>query len=219
MALKAHEGFQLIGCNPRKPNNGDGAAAHSPERTAREIENTAHRLNRLLDATPSDLAKVAAEIRTRPDLEVLIMRIALSLQLAPEESVYTLDRALVVLGVQRVRVLIYMWSMLSHHLNALHFARELERRPSSANGGQKSSRNDSSGWTPEMMYLASFLRWLGLNVPSSRRGADPPPCSSLNLSKEEFADLREMMMRDFLALIPKFDPSILKTPQSIARER
>jgi len=53
-----------------------------------------------------------------------------------------------------------------------------------------------------------------------KASADPvPPRSSLNLSKEESADLRETMMRDFLALIPKFDPSLLKTPQSITRER
>jgi len=219
MALNAHEGFELIGSAGHKPKPGNGAAARSPERSARDIENTVHRLNRLLDAALSDFAKVAAEIRTRPDLEVLIMRIALSLQLAPEDPAYTLSGALVVLGAHRVRVLIYMWSMRSQHLNALQFAREGERRSSAKSAERRPARSDPAGWTPEMMYLASFLRWLGLNVSPLRRGADPPPCSSLNLSKEEFADLREMMMRDFLALIPKFDPSLLKTPQSITRER
>jgi hypothetical protein len=150
------------------------------------------RINRLLDAEIVDLSRVAREIRSHPDLESLVLRMAASLALSAAESLLTLEEAVFVLGSDRLRVLLYTWSLLQRKLPQIH--------PSAA-----------ASWTPEALYLASFLRYLGLDSPDAAILHSEMFSFALDPQRTEFADLRDTLMRDFLSLIPVLDPSILRS--------
>ncbi len=155
------------------------------------------RIMRLLESESIDLTRISEEIRAHPDLESLVLRMAVSLSLSPVDSYRNLDEAVVVLGADRLRVLLYTWSLLER--------KTLQVRPSAAPGS----------WSPEALYLASFLRYLGLDSPDAAILHSEMFCFALESQREEFADLRDTLMRDFLSLIPVLDPSILR----VARDR
>lgn len=88
-----------------------------------ETREAAHRLAKLLASAPVDLSGVSDEIRRYPDLESLILRPTASLavsSLAPslvsslvpstDEPLSTIEEAIVVLGTNRLRTLIDLWS-------------------------------------------------------------------------------------------------------------
>lgn len=150
------------------------------------------RINRMLDSNFVDLDRVAEEVRAHHDLESLIMRMAISLSLSPADSWRTLDDAVFALGSDRLRVLLYTWSLMQR--KAL----------------QTNSSSGVSSWTPEALYLASFLRYLGLDSPDAAILHSEMFSFALDPQRPEFADLRDTLMRDFLALIPSLDPSILR---------
>ncbi|HXX43503.1 MAG TPA: HDOD domain-containing protein [Candidatus Acidoferrales bacterium] len=149
------------------------------------------RINRLLGAEIVDLSRVAREIRSHPDLESLVLQMAVSLALSPARSLGTLEETVFVLGTDRLRVLLYTWSLLQRKLPQVH--------PSA-----------SVGWTPEALYLASFLRYLGLDSPDAAILHNEMFAFALDPQRAEFADLRDTLMRDFLSLIPVLAPSILR---------
>jgi len=155
------------------------------------------RITRLLESEPIDFARVSKEIRSHSDLESLISRMVVSLALQPVDLSLTLDEAIVVLGVDRLRILLYTWSLLQRRTLHIH--------PPAA----------PSCWSPEALYLASFLRYLGLDSPDAAILHREMFSFALEPERAEFADLRDTLMRDFLSLIPVLDPSILR----VARDR
>jgi hypothetical protein len=150
------------------------------------------RLNRLLDSNDLDVAEVALELRAQPPLESLVIRMTLSLGLSPVDSTPALEEGVSLLGMDRLRVLLYVW-LLEQQKN-----------------GEISSQGKGSGWNSEALYLASFLRYLGLDSPSAAILHREMFSFALDPRRGQFAELREMLMRDFLALIPVLDPSLLK---------
>ena len=136
---------------------------------------------------------------------------AASLVLSPEGPAPKIEDALVVLGTHRLRVLIYMWSVLQG------LAGDAGRI---AGGGDAGSRGALESqpvpadaphtWSPEALYLASFLRCLGLDSPGALTPRGVPLCFAPSLQTEDFAELRNLLMRDFVSLIPVLDPAILK---------
>jgi hypothetical protein len=181
---------------------GPSARAVSSEQSAREMPELVLRLTHLLNAAPVDLALISEEIRSQPKLDALVLRLTASLLLSPESLVTTLEEAAVVLGTDRLRVIAYMWSIRSEECCRSNFD-----APSQTNAGV-SDVNDSKslccspGPTPETLYLASFLQWLGLNAPNSASSGKQAPCFASGLQRGQFAELRNAMMRDFLALDP-----------------
>jgi hypothetical protein len=163
------------------------------------------RLTILLRASPVDLAQVGSEIHAHPDLETLVMRLTESLSLSPDSAVDTPEEAAVVLGTDRLRVVGYMWSLLPQMREAADFP---DIQPKSGAGPRTSSRA-SAEWTPEAMYLVSFLRWLGLDSPDLAISGKQPPCFASGLEGGELSVLAEILMRDFVSLIPILDPAIL----------
>jgi HD-like signal output (HDOD) protein len=157
-------------------------------------------LNRILDAEPVDLARVSEEIRTDPAFESLVLRLAASLVLSPEVASPRLEEAAVVLGTDRLKILGYMWSVLG----GLH---------DKVSSGEQAVSESPAKWTPEALYIASFLRCLGLDSPDA---ADSSPLPVLH--SVEIPDLKKMLMRDFLALIPVLDPSLLIPRQTAVRK-
>lgn len=167
--------------------------AVQPRVVSRGVPQPVVRLNHLLDAPAIDLTCVSQEIRSQPELESLVMRMATSLALSRSESVHRLEDAIVMLGADRLRVVLYLWSLLRQK------AVEIP------------SVDAREGWSPEALYLASFLRYLGLDSPDAAILHSEMFSFALDPQRAEFADLRDMLMRDFLALIPILDPSLLKS--------
>jgi len=157
---------------------------------APEPPQAVRRINRLLDAEIVDLNRVAREIRSHPDLESLVLRTAVSLALSPAELLRTLEDAVLVLGPDRIRVLLYAWSLMQRKLQQIH-------------------QTAWKSWTPEALYLASFLRYLGLDSPDAAILHSEMFSFALDRQRAEFADLRGALMRDFLSLMPILDSSIL----------
>lgn len=146
----------------------------------------------LLDAEPVDLSRIVPSVRPHSDLESLVLRMAISLDLSPVDSCRTLEDALVALGADRLRILVYTWSLLKY--------KSAETDPPSV----------PAGWSPEALYLASFLRYLGLDSPEAAILHSEMFSFAVDPHRAEFADLRDTLMRDFFALLPVLDPSILR---------
>jgi len=169
-------------------------------------------LDALLTADLIDLRRVSEAIRQEPGFELLVMRLSASLALSPDVSPTTVEEAAVVLGTDRLRVLVYAWSLLPQHPSPLQLSADRSRL--------HSARRDSATeeWTPEALYLASFLWWLGLDSPdgTARRLGDTPAVSGVQ--HEHLARLTEILLRDFMALIPFVEPALLKPRQRAALE-
>lgn len=70
---------------------------------------TALRFDNLLGSAPADLAKISDAIRSYPDLENLIIRTVALLPVSPSDSVWSIEEATIVLGTDRLRVLVGIW--------------------------------------------------------------------------------------------------------------
>jgi hypothetical protein len=166
-------------------------------------------LTNLLGATPVDLARISNAIRAYSDLEHLVMRLAISLGLSPEGSVTTLEEAALVLGTDRLRVMLYMWSLLAEDDGPPKSAGAGEQNPTLADNDGVTRHGACLEPIPEALYLSCFSRWLGLDSANPTTSGINAPCFALGSGTTKFAELRELFMRDFLALIPILDPGIL----------
>lgn len=159
-----------------------------------EPPETVKRLNRLLDGGAVETAGLAQEIRSHHELESLVLRITKSLALWPPDSAERLEEAIVRLGSDRLRVLLYTWSLLAKK------------------AAQGPPPGSSPNWSPEALYLASFLRYLGLDSPDAAILHSEMFYFALDPQRAEFAHLRDTLMQDFLALLPILDASVLRPP-------
>ncbi|HTR45965.1 MAG TPA: HDOD domain-containing protein [Verrucomicrobiae bacterium] len=171
-------------------NSGGRDVSSQTSRPPLPVPEPVQRLNRFLEAAAVDLGRVGREIRSHPDLESLVERMAVSLALSPADSIETPEDAVVVLGADRLRVVFYMWWLMKQKSGA-------------------TAAPQSPPWSPEALYLASFLRYLRLDSPSAAILHHGMFAFAVDPRRADFADLRDMLMRDLLALIPVIDPSVL----------
>jgi len=161
-------------------------------------------LNSLLEAEPVDLGHISDEIRVHPELEELVIRLSGSLALAPGNSVSSIEEAVIVLGTDRLRVVVRMWSLPNESPGS---APQCNSQLNPGAGADNAPQGVAIG-TPEMLYLASFLRCLGLDsLPMPIADA---PESFFGL----FPELSGILMRDFLSLIPMLDSLLSKQAQT-----
>jgi hypothetical protein len=183
------------------PKDGFAHPAFS-EQDGRKISGCVLRLTNLLGAVPVDLARISEEIRSQPRLETLVIGLTASLLLSPETSVTTLEEAVVVLGTDRLRVMVYMWSNRPEDCHAVNFGARVKADVAIDECKHPELFSGCAGPSPETLYLASFLRWLGLDSPNPATSGHRAPCFALGLQRAQFADLRNTLIRDFLALVP-----------------
>lgn len=186
------------------------SSSESPRRDGRNVADRVQRLTSVLRAAPVDLTRMGREIRAHPDLEALVTRLAVSLALSADSQVPSIEEAAVVLGTDRLRVLIYMWSLHGGTRSAANFPGQSPSQSSDPAGGPSALPDASPAWNPETLYLESFRRWLGLDSPCPAISADEPPCLAAGLQSEDIPGLTDMLMRDFIALIPVLAPALLK---------
>lgn len=165
-------------------------------------------LTDLLAVVPVDLARVSEHIRSHAEISELMIRLAGSLLLSGESAI-TIEEAAVMLGTDRLHVLACMWSIIEQY-------RE-EARTEKPSNLKAEAQDDPPmpciqgiNWTAQALYLATFLRCLGLDSPDSELPRDRIQSTGRNWQAEDFADLRNVLMRDFLALLPSLNPFVSK---------
>ncbi len=158
-------------------------------------------LTDLLSAVPIDLARIGEYIRSHAEIAELVVGLAGSLLLSAGNSRLTIEDAAVTLGTDRLRVVACMWSLIKAHGDE----DGAEKSADLADGPDDHWRTcciHGTNWTAQTLYLAAFLRWLGLDSPDSELPEDCTQFAAPIWQPEDFADLRNLLMRDFLVLLP-----------------
>jgi len=182
------------------------------------LSGAAARLADLLAEDPVDLARVSDEIRAQPALADVIQRVAVMLQVAPGASVGSVEEAAVLLGIDRLRVLLEAFpAIVKLHTGILASGSAGGEAPSVANGQPISGRVDTddpaAGEIPESVYLASFARLLGFHGEDA--GALPDEARlHPGASPSELAEMTEILVRDVLALVPRVSQARRKAPEN-----
>ena len=165
-------------------------------------------LTDLLGAVPIDLARVSEHLRSHLEISELMIRLAGSLLLSSETRI-TIEEAAVMLGTDRLRVLACMWSIIEQYGEE-----DRSEKPSNSTAEARDDRPTSCiqgiNWTAQSLYLATFLRCLGLESPDTELPGDQMQPAARAWQAEDFADLRNVLMRDFLALLPSLNPFVSK---------
>lgn len=186
---------------------GEMASAMRP--VAANVPGFASRLMQLLAEDPVDLARVSDEIRAQPALADVVKRVAASLQLCPEGSVTSVEEAAIVLGTDRLRVLLYALPQFEN------IGQRMETSGVEPESGAKSAPVFASphapmaaaAWTPESFYLASFVRFLGLTDLDAGMPGEGADSGAPDAARSEAAAMTEILIRDFLALVPRMRQS------------
>ena len=165
-------------------------------------------LTDLLGAVPVDLARISEHIRSHTEISELMIRLAGSLLLSGESTI-TIEEAAVMLGTDRLHVLACMWSIIEQY-GEEDRAEKRSNPEADARGDQPISCIQGISWTAQTLYLATFLRCLGLDSPDSELPGDRMQPATQTWQAQDFADLRNVLMRDFLALLPSFNPLVSK---------
>ncbi len=173
-------------------------------------------LTDLLSAVPVDLARISEHIRSHAEVAGLVVGLAGSLLLSAGDGRLTIEDAAVTLGTDRLRVVACMWSLIQEHGEE----RGPEKSADLAAGPGDHWRScciHGTTWTAQTLYLAAFLRWLGLDSADSELPGDRMQFAAPIWRPEDFADLRNLLMRDFLALLPTINaPSPKADPATAA---
>ena len=198
-------------------NGGDPKNGLKPARTGQIQNNSSgsQLLTDLLAAVPVDLARISEHIRSHAEISELMIRLAGSLLLSAETTI-TIEDAAVMLGTDRLRVLARMWSIIEEY-GEKDRAEKRSNLTAAARNDQPTSCIQGINWSAQTLYLATFLRCLGLDSPDSELPGDRIQPARRTWQAEDFADLRNVLMRDFLALLPSLNPLVSKAdPPSAA---
>jgi hypothetical protein len=168
---------------------------------------TALHFERLLGSAPADLGRISDEIRSHPSLESLVTSFLGSLALSAEESVGSIEEATIVLGTDRLRVLVSIWLLAQEKGMADGIVAPQGTVPPSGDA-RGSCASPETIWTPETIYVASLMHWLGLDrlpdAATARNGA----CLDPRLQIERVAGLADLLIGDFVSLIPFLNPEL-----------
>ncbi|MGH9559868.1 MAG: HDOD domain-containing protein, partial [Terracidiphilus sp.] len=166
----------------------------------------AMRLAELLAEDPVDLARVSDEIRSQPELAAAVKRIAASLQLLPAGLVTSVEEAVIVLGTERLRVLLHAWPTCEKAEQRT--TRDGAKAVARGAAGPSLPANEAkdavalaaaaAARMPELLYLAGLVRLLGIGEAEALSSDGGAAGSG---SWAAIAELTEMLVRDFLALI------------------
>jgi hypothetical protein len=153
-------------------------------------------LNSVLSEAPVDLCRIADEMRLLPEFETIVMRLASSLLLAPEDSVGTIEEAVVALGTDRLRSVLHIWSLFRKRHTTDNTSNQGGPDPSRAPANDPTLRSTGT-LHPETLYLATFLRYLGW-------GTEVPPIASPCASADRTGEFFELtnIFRDCMSLVP-----------------
>jgi len=203
----------------------NGNSAHSqPSRGARSA--AASDLNRLLDADAVDLRDVGDAVRIHPELEALILKLCDFLALSPGVPVASVEEAAIVLGKDRLRIVVHAWSVNQ-------WAGEAARGPQAgfsdvtmhhqesapvptagaATTEERHTRFLSAEFSTEMLGLANFFHWARRDAVSFVNRAGENHVHRLDLELRQAAQLTDLLVRDLLSLVSLVNPADLSPEQ------
>ncbi len=178
-------------------------------------EESAATLSSLLALDTIELCRISDEIRLHSGLEAMVMRLSHSLLLSPDLPPTSVEGAAILLGADRLRVLVHAWTLLEQEIAS----KAEDGDASSMRSGGDLGRLDSlSCATPESLYLTTFLHLVGLDASTSQ---PYPQVSGVLLPTgdlEHVPALTDILMRDFISLIPILDATILKASRNRGSE-
>jgi hypothetical protein len=188
-----------------------GAGQSSPPDSA--APDPAALLTTLLNAAPVDLCRVSEEMRAHPDLQALVMRLACYLSFSPDTVGTTIEESVVVVGTDRLRVLVYLWSLLRQRPVADNLCDPVPSKCAPGKPSRKNSRGHAASHT-EMSCLANFLESLGLasGTAPQRQSLGVPP----RFQEAEFFELTDMLVRDIVSFIPQIEPAFRKQHRPVS---
>lgn len=160
-------------------------------------------LTDLLGTVPVDLARISEHIRSHAEISELMITLAGSLLLSAESKI-SIEEAAVMLGTDRLHVLASMWSIIEQY-GEEDRAEKRSNLAADARDDRPTSCIQGINWTAQTLYLATFLRCLGLDSPDSELPGERMQPAGRTWQAEDFADLRNVLMRDFLALLPSLN--------------
>jgi|HubBroStandDraft_6_1064221.scaffolds.fasta_scaffold05152_10 hypothetical protein len=168
---------------------------------AREI---ALQFDCLLSSAPVDLGRISDEIRSNPGLESFVMGILALLSLSPDDSVRSVEEATIVLGTDRLRVLVNIWLLVREK-----GARAGLDPPIVPNNA--ASLGLGTQRSTETLSLGALKQWFGLDLLCPGAGIASRFNADAQLPKNRLADLASLLMSDFISLIPFLDPALMGT--------
>ncbi|HKQ88572.1 MAG TPA: HDOD domain-containing protein [Candidatus Acidoferrales bacterium] len=186
----------------RSPSDRKINPSESSQKTYSSRRRHAHEgLNRLTDllvSAPIDLASISDEIRRHCGLADLVLRLGVSLVLSPDEPLTTVEEAVVVLGTSRLRMLIDIWSSADAPVteSAVAVPKAIASAPKTADA------------TPEMRYIANFLRCLGSDSPEGTFSRTRLAAWASKVPPDQMGTLTDLFMHDFFSLLPIIQPNI-----------
>ena len=175
--------------------------------TPNDKSEAAVRLMRLLFSAPFELGAICDEIRLHARLEDLVMRLGGLLGSSSEGPISGLEEAVVVLGTDRLRVLIDLWS--AGEIPSAGLDRAAERTAA----GTILAPSLASG-SPEMQYLTNFIRCLGLDSLDTPLLEAQSTAAHAKISSNQMVALTDLFMSDFFSLLPVLRPDIREVPDT-----
>ena len=172
------------------------------------------RVEKLFGPDPVDLTKVCDEIRRTPGLEAVTLRVMGSLSLTDDDSLHTIEEAAIALGTSRLKALFQGWTMLQ--AKELSGAMLMEPVTASALASDASDSGSAMRCTPESLYLAGFLRILGLDSPFAAASLAGARSVAASGEGESYSGLTEIFIRDFISLIPNLGVAAVASEAAVA---
>lgn len=153
---------------------------------------TALQFENLLGSAPTDLARISEEIRSHPSLEILISRILALVVFSPTDSVGSVEEAAVVLGTDRLRVLVNIWLLIQEKRTANWPIAKPGIAPRTEDANMVSTGLEST-WTPEMLCLASLVHLTDFYPAPPAANCAPSSSLDSRWQRERFERLVELL--------------------------
>jgi len=168
-------------------------------------------LIRLLAADAVDLREVGDAIRVHPELESLVLQLCDFLVLSPGVPVSSVEEAAIVLGKDRLRIVVHAWSLnrctgdacSAPQSGIAELAAEHQE-----NGAAPAPMTDnvltpflSAEFSEEILKLANLFHWVWRDALSVASGAGENHAAGVDNELKQAALLTNLLVRDLLSLV------------------
>ena len=201
-----------------------------PSQRARRT--TAADLTRLLDADAVDLRDVGDAIRVHPELEATVLKLCEFLALLPGIPVATVEEAAIVLGKDRLRVVVHAWSVsqwsgdarcrsqagIAADIPDYAVRSQTNEAAPAAIAAERRKHFLSSEFSAEILHLAQLFHWTRGDAVSFANNAGEDYTHRLDLELKHAAHLTNLLVRDLLSLVSLVEPADLSPEQEALLE-
>jgi hypothetical protein len=208
----SHPECSIHSSGARNGNSTHGLPSNGVRRSAGED------LLRLLDADAVDLRSVGDAIRIHPELESLILKLCDLLVLTSEDPASSVEEAAIVLGKERLRIVVQAWSAnrWTDEVRIEPQTENLQAAPSSQSSGAvpagvidgRPARFLSSEFSAEILELDNLFQSARRDVVSFLDTGGESCGRRLDRELRQAAHLTDLLVRDLLSLISLASPAI-----------